>query len=82
MTLSVLFKGYNIYIDGFFHCTTRYKQLLSLHEQLQAQNSHVKLPQFPPKKLFLTNSQLEERRVLLEKYLQLGKFTTVNLFLI
>ncbi|KAM3967724.1 sorting nexin 17 [Aphomia sociella] len=65
------YTGYNIYIDGFFHCTARYKQLLSLHEQLQAQNTFLKLPQFPPKKLFLTSSQLEERRVLLEKYIQL-----------
>ncbi|XP_061709179.1 sorting nexin-17 [Cydia pomonella] len=68
---GVSYTGYNIYIDGFFHCTTRYKQLLCLHEQLQAQNPYFKLPQFPPKKLFLTSSQLEERRILLEKYIQL-----------
>ncbi|XP_073957090.1 sorting nexin 17 [Choristoneura fumiferana] len=68
---GVSYTGYNIYIDGFFHCTTRYKQLLCLHEQLQAQNPYFKLPQFPPKKFFLTSSQLEERRVLLEKYIQL-----------
>ncbi|RVE51083.1 hypothetical protein evm_004226 [Chilo suppressalis] len=68
---GVSYTGYNIYIDGFFHCTARYKQLLSLHEQLQAQNPNFKLPQFPPKKLFLTSTQLEERRILLEKYIQL-----------
>ncbi|OWR50289.1 putative sorting nexin [Danaus plexippus plexippus] len=68
---GITYTGYNVYIDGFFHCTARYKQLLSLHEQLQAQYPHFKLPQFPPKKLFLTNSQLEERRTLLEKYIQL-----------
>lgn len=73
LLLFFYYQGYNIYIDGFFHCATRYKQLLSLHEQLQAQNPYLKLPQFPPKKLFLTNSQIEERRVLLEKYIQLGK---------
>ncbi|XP_013197159.2 sorting nexin-17 isoform X2 [Amyelois transitella] len=38
---------------------------------MQTQNPHTKLPQFPPKKLFLTSSQLEERRILLEKYIQL-----------
>ncbi|XP_037969113.2 sorting nexin-17 [Plutella xylostella] len=64
------YTGYNIYIDGFFHCTARYKQLLSLHEQLQASSGYVRLPPFPPKKLFLTGSQIEERRVLLEKYIQ------------
>ncbi|CAH0766323.1 unnamed protein product [Diatraea saccharalis] len=68
---GISYTGYNIYIDGVFHCTARYKQLLSLHEQLQAQNPCFKLPQFPPKKLFLTSSQLEERRILLEKYIQL-----------
>ncbi|XP_072941644.1 sorting nexin-17 [Epargyreus clarus] len=68
---GITYTGYNIYIDGVFHCTARYKQLLSLHEQLQAHHSYYKLPQFPPKKLFLTNSQLEERRILLEKYIQL-----------
>ncbi|XP_034835128.1 sorting nexin-17 [Maniola hyperantus] len=64
------YTGFNIYIDGFFHCTARYKQLLSLHEQLQAQYPHFKLPQFPPKKIYLTSSQLDERRILLEKYVQ------------
>lgn len=68
---GISYTGYNIHIDGVFHCTARYKQLLSLHEQLQAQNPYIKLPQFPPKKLFLTSSQLEERRILLEKYMQL-----------
>ncbi|KAL4716858.1 hypothetical protein ACJJTC_012669 [Scirpophaga incertulas] len=63
--------GYNIYIDGFFHCTARYRQLHCLHEQMQIQNPGYKLPQFPPKKLFLTSAQLEERRALLEKYMQL-----------
>ncbi|XP_047545311.1 sorting nexin-17 [Vanessa atalanta] len=68
---GITYTGYNIYIDGFFHCTARYKQLLSLHEQLQAQYPHLKLSGFPSKKFFLTSSQLEERRILLEKYIQL-----------
>ncbi|XP_049874775.1 sorting nexin-17 [Pectinophora gossypiella] len=68
---GISYTGYNIYIDGFFHCTARYRQLLSLHEQLKAQNPCLKLPEFPPKKIFLTNSLLEERRILLEKYIQL-----------
>lgn len=82
---GISYTGYNIHIDGVFHCIARYKQLLSLHEQLQAQNPYIKLPQFPPKKLFLTSSQLEERRILLEKYMQLvGQnplFTTSDLLI-
>ncbi|XP_045528107.1 sorting nexin-17 [Pieris brassicae] len=68
---GLTYTGFNIHIDGFYHCTARFKQLLSLHEQLQSQYSYFKLPQFPPKKFFLTSSQLEERRILLEKYIQL-----------
>ncbi|CAF4795695.1 unnamed protein product [Pieris macdunnoughi] len=68
---GLTYTGFNIHIDGFYHCTARFKQMLSLHEQLQSQYSYFKLPQFPPKKFFLTSSQLEERRILLEKYIQL-----------
>ncbi|KAF3427754.1 hypothetical protein E2986_05278 [Frieseomelitta varia] len=64
------YVGYNIYINGLFHCTVRYKQLHSLHEQL-AKDLDVSLPTFPPKKFFsLTTNQQEERRLSLEKYIQ------------
>ncbi|KAK9306931.1 hypothetical protein QLX08_002559 [Tetragonisca angustula] len=64
------YVGYNIYINGLFHCTVRYKQLHSLHEQL-AKDLDISLPTFPPKKFFsLTTNQQEERRLSLEKYIQ------------
>ncbi|XP_019880350.2 sorting nexin-17 [Aethina tumida] len=64
------FIGYNIHINGVFHCTVRYKQLHNLNEQLKKEFDNV--PPFPPKKLLpLTGGQLEERRALLEKYIQL-----------
>lgn len=54
-----------------FHCTVRYKQLHNLHEQLKKEFGSDNLPHFPPKKLLpLTGGQLEERRALLEKYIQ------------
>ncbi|XP_068916093.1 sorting nexin-17 isoform X2 [Tenebrio molitor] len=63
--------GYNIHINGIFHCTVRYKQLHNLHEQLRKEFGNDNLPPFPPKKLLpLTGGQLEERRALLEKYIQ------------
>nr|CAI5833830.1 unnamed protein product [Callosobruchus analis] len=63
--------GYNIHINGVFHCTVRYKQLHNLHEQLKKEFGNDTVPFFPPKKLLpLTSSQLEERRALLEKYIQ------------
>lgn len=62
--------GYNIHINGLFHCTVRYKQLHNLHVQL-SKDLGVSLPIFPPKKLFpLTAVQQEERRLALEKYIQ------------
>jgi sorting nexin-17 len=66
--------GYNIHINGIFHCTVRYKQLHNLHEQLRKEFGNDNLPPFPPKKLLpLTGGQLEERRALLEKYIQTGR---------
>lgn len=76
---------YNIHIDGLYHCSLRYKQLLHLHQLLTRKFSNVascnqqgsasstpyQLPKFPPKKLLpLSGGQIEERRMQLEKYLQ------------
>ncbi|XP_043787207.1 sorting nexin-17 isoform X2 [Apis laboriosa] len=71
--------GYNIHINGLFHCTVRYKQLYSLHEQL-TRDLDISLPLFPPKKFFpLTTNQQEERRLSLEKYIQtIGQNPVVN----
>ena len=73
------FQGYNVHINGLFHCTVRYKQLHNLHEQLE-KDYDVPLPSFPPKKFFpLTISQQEDRRIALEKYIQtIGQNTTIN----
>lgn len=68
------FQGYNVHINGVFHCTVRYKQLHNLNEQLKKEFGNEAVPTFPPKRLLpLTSSQLEERRVLLEKYIQISK---------
>ncbi|XP_026671246.1 sorting nexin-17 isoform X1 [Ceratina calcarata] len=71
--------GYNIHINGLFHCTVRYKQLYSLHEQL-AKDLDIFLPSFPPKRFFpLTTNQQEERRLALEKYIQaIGQNPEIN----
>ncbi|XP_033225970.1 sorting nexin-17-like [Belonocnema kinseyi] len=73
------YLGYNIHINGLFHCTVRYKQLHNLHEQLE-KDYDIPLPSFPPKKFFpLTNCQQEDRRIALEKYIQtIGQNTTIN----
>lgn len=69
------YTGYNIYINGSYHCCLRYKQLHALHEQLRRRcaDINIQLPTtFPPKRLLpLTNGQLESRRASLEHYLQL-----------
>lgn len=68
------FLLYNVHIDGLYHCSLRYKQLLHLHQTLSkafASSTGIQLPAFPPKKLLpLSLSQVEERRLQLEKYLQ------------
>ncbi|XP_011634224.1 sorting nexin-17 [Pogonomyrmex barbatus] len=71
--------GYNIHINGLFHCTVRYKQLHNLHLQL-SKELDISLPIFPPKKLFpLTATQQEERRLALEKYIQsIGQNVDIN----
>ncbi|XP_076753254.1 sorting nexin 17 [Xylocopa sonorina] len=73
------YVGYNIHINGLFHCTVRYKQLYSLHEQL-SKDLDISLPSFPPKKFFpLTTNQQDERRLSLEKYIQaIGQNPVVN----
>lgn len=67
------FLLYNVHIDGLYHCSLRYKQLLHLHQTLTKKftNPYHQLPPFPPKKLLpLSTGQVEERRMQLEKYLQ------------
>ncbi|KZC06151.1 PREDICTED: sorting nexin-17 [Dufourea novaeangliae] len=78
-TAGNTYVGYNIHINGLFHCTVRYKQLHNLHEQL-TKDLDTLLPSFPPKKFFpLTTNQQEERRLSLEKYIQLiGQNAVIN----
>ena len=67
-------QGYTIHADGKLHCVVRYRQLSCLHDQLKRVFGARALPTFPPKKLLHLNSEeVEERRLLLERYLQLGK---------
>jgi len=65
-----VYTVYEIHINGVRHCSLRYRQLHTLHEKLKRE--FHPLPCFPPKKLMsLSLAQLEERRLNLEKYLQL-----------
>lgn len=72
----VFLQGFNLHVNGVFHCTVRYRQFFSLYERIKKEfpTISITLPKFPPKKLLpLSIAQLEERRVLLEKYFQAGK---------
>lgn len=65
------YTGYNIQLNGEYHCTLRYKQLHNFNEQLKKLYGPDNVPNFPPKKLFpLSSIQVDERRCHLEKYLQ------------
>lgn len=86
------FLLYNVHIDGLYHCSLRYKQLLHLHQTLSKKFNYQQhqLPPFPPKKLLpLSMNQTEERRQSLEKYLQcisqdktISNSSIFNLFLL
>ncbi|XP_046577803.1 sorting nexin-17-like isoform X2 [Haliotis rubra] len=66
------FTSYNMYINGVFHCSVRFRQLHQFHEQLKKEFGASSLPPFPPKKFLpLGPPQVEERRNMLEHYVQL-----------
>ena len=65
------FRSYSVHINGILHCRLRYRQFHSFHLELRREFGPL-IPQFPPKKLFTLNeTEIEERRLNLEKYLQL-----------
>ena len=65
------YRSYSVHINGILHCQLRYRQFHNLHLQLRREFGPT-IPQFPPKKLFTLNeAEIEERRLNLEKYLQL-----------
>ncbi|XP_077443404.1 sorting nexin-17 [Stigmatopora argus] len=65
------YVAYNIHVNGVLHCRVRYSQLLGLHEQIKKEYGGNVVPSFPPKKIFtLTLAEVEQRRELLEKYMQ------------
>ncbi|KAL3889927.1 hypothetical protein ACJMK2_002244 [Sinanodonta woodiana] len=69
---GTLYTSFNIHINGVFHCSVRYSALYAFHEQLQKEFGSKILAPFPPKKLLpLSGPKLDERRLMLEKYIQI-----------
>ena len=66
---GAVFKVFNIYLSGTYHCSLRYSQLLDLHNEVEKQFDFTTAIPFPPKRLRITTEQLEERRRQLERYL-------------
>ncbi|KAJ8322353.1 hypothetical protein KUTeg_000824 [Tegillarca granosa] len=65
------FTSFNVHINGIFHCSVRYSLFHTFNEQLKKEFGASCLPPFPPKKFFpLSPIKLEERRVMLERYIQ------------
>ncbi|KAM5157650.1 sorting nexin-31 [Mantella aurantiaca] len=61
---------YSVYLEGFIFCKVRYKELHFWDEQMHRIFGN-RLPLFPPKcYLAMTKSMVEERRTMLESYLQ------------
>jgi sorting nexin-17 len=64
---------FNIHINGIHHCSLRYSQLRTFNEELHRllPTAMSQMESFPPKKFFsLSPKETDERRVLLEHYLQ------------
>lgn len=65
------YQAFNVHINGVLHCSLRYSQLRDLNDQLRAEFPSAELTDFPPKRMFsLKGDSLNERRLLLEKYIQ------------
>ncbi|CAI8006741.1 Sorting nexin-17 [Geodia barretti] len=65
-----LYKVFNIYIGGHYHCSLRYSHLLHFSQELGRNFDTSGLDEFPTKRVFsLTAAQLDERRAGLERYL-------------
>lgn len=66
------YSSFNIHINGVFHCSVRYSLLNAFHDELKKEFGSTTLPPFPPKKLFgMTPEKLEERRLMLERHIQI-----------
>ncbi|CAF1422971.1 unnamed protein product [Adineta steineri] len=64
---------FNIHINGIHYCSLRYSQLRRFNDEVQRSfsNSLINSQPFPPKKFFrLSLREIDERRILLERYLQ------------
>lgn len=64
---------FHIHINGIHHCSLRYSQLRQFHDDLHRLHSESmrNIQPFPPKKLFtLSVRETNERRLLLERYIQ------------
>lgn len=65
------YSTYEVHLNGVLHCAVRYSQLHKLNELLSKQFDVSQLFPFPPKKLFsLSNAEKEERREMLELFIQ------------
>lgn len=66
------FWNFHIHVNGIFHCKLRYSILDKFYEQLKNDfPGRIQPKLFPGKKLFSLNAdQLEERRDMLEKFIQ------------
>ncbi|KHN82289.1 PX domain-containing protein F17H10.3 [Toxocara canis] len=67
------YDAFNLHVNGAYHASIRYSQLLRLHEKLRDQfGMRLRVADFPPKKLFKTldKKSLNERRIALARYFQ------------
>jgi len=72
-SLETRVRFYHIHLNAVHHWTVRYSQFHQFHSDLRRIYPNVvdHLQPFPPKKLFqLSSNEVEQRRLMLERYLQ------------
>ncbi|XP_003386341.1 PREDICTED: sorting nexin-17-like [Amphimedon queenslandica] len=62
------FKVFDIYVNGLYHGSVRYSQLLDLHNEVKVKYSSATIVDFPAKVFMISEAQLHERRRMLERY--------------
>ncbi|CAK9294354.1 unnamed protein product [Gordionus sp. m RMFG-2023] len=66
------YTSYILYLNGLPHSSLRYRKLREFYSTIKLKyGNSIKLPSFPSKNILMSDYEIEERREMLEKFLQL-----------
>jgi sorting nexin-17 len=68
------FKVFDTYVNGIYHGSFRYSQILDLHNNLvKSEFNMTQIVEFPPKIFRISDAELEQRKKFLERYIHCCK---------